>query len=446
MAKIQTSCPRCRQPVLAEIEQLFDMNNDPSAKNKILSGSVNMVQCKSCGYQGPLPTPIVYHDPDKELLLTYFPPEMGMPLNEQEKILGPLISQVMNRLPPEKRKAYLLQPKSMLTYQTLIDNILQGDGITREMVEAQQKKMNLLQRLLGLQGDSRSAVIEQEKDLIDEEFFVLMSRLVEISMAQGDKGTAQALSGLQKDLIQKTEVGKKLEGQAKEVQATMKALQEAGKDGLTREKLIDLMMAAQSDVGISTLVNYTYQALDYIFFQTLTTRLDQAEGDEKKKLTELRTKLVNMTNEIKKAVEAELQATQKQFETIMTSEDVEKATMDALETLSSSFVEVVNQALQDARKSGDLERSTKIQKIAAVLEKASQPPAEIQFLEELLSVQDDAGILKILEEKTEMVTPEFLAALNNLASQGEGQPPELTKALQNVFRIVTRFSMEKNLK
>ncbi len=446
MAKIQTSCPRCRQPVLAEIEQLFDMNNDPTAKNKILSGSANLIQCKACGYQGPLPTPIVYHDPEKELLLTYFPPEMGMPLNEQEKVLGPLITQVMNRLPPEKRKAYLLQPKSMLTFQTLIDNILQGDGITREMIEAQQKKMNLLQRLLGLQGDSRTTVIEQEKDLIDEEFFVLMSRLVEISMAQGDKGTAQALSGLQKDLIQKTEVGKKLEGQAKEVQATMKALQEAGKDGLTREKLIDLMMAAQSDVGVSTLVNYTYQALDYTFFQTLTTRLDQAEGDEKVKLSELRTKLVEMTNEIKKAVEAELQATQKQFETIMASEDVEKATMDALETLSSSFVDVVNQALQDARKAGDLERSTKIQKIAAVLEKASQPPAEIQFLEELLSNQDDAGILKTLEEKADMVTPEFLAALNNLASQSEGQPPELTKALQNVFRIVTRFSMEKNLK
>jgi len=446
MAKIQTSCPRCRQPVLAEIEQLFDMNNDPTAKNKILSGSANLIQCKACGYQGPLPTPIVYHDPEKELLLTYFPPEMGMPLNEQEKVLGPLITQVMNRLPPEKRKAYLLQPKSMLTFQTLIDNILQGDGITREMIEAQQKKMNLLQRLLGLQGDSRTTVIEQEKDLIDEEFFVLMSRLVEISMAQGDKGTAQALSGLQKDLIQKTEVGKKLEGQAKEVQATMKALQEAGKDGLTREKLIDLMMAAQSDVGVSTLVNYTYQALDYTFFQTLTTRLDQAEGDEKVKLSELRTKLVEMTNEIKKAVEAELQATQKQFDTIMASEDVEKATMDALETLSSSFVEVVNQALQDARKAGDLERSTKIQKIAAVLEKASQPPAEIQFLEELLSNQDDAGILKTLEEKADMVTPEFLAALNNLASQSEGQPPELTKALQNVFRIVTRFSMEKNLK
>lgn len=445
MAKIQTSCPRCRQPVLAEIEQLFDINNDPSAKNKILSGSVNLIQCKACGFQGPLPTPMVYHDPEKELLLTYFPAELGMPLNEQEKVIGPLITQVMNRLPPEKRKAYLLQPKSMLTYQTLIDKILEGDGITRDMIEAQQKKMSLLQRLLGLQGESRATVIEQEKELIDEEFFVLMSRLVEISMAQGDKATAQALTGLQKDLIEKTEIGKKLEGQAKEVQATMKALQEASKDGLTREKLIDLLMAAKSEVGVSTIVNYTYQALDYNFFQILTNRLEQAEGDEKKKLTDLRTKLVDVTNEIKKAVEAEIQATQKKFDTIMASADVEKSTIEALETLSPSFVDIVNQALQDARKAGDLERSTKIQKIAAVLEQASQPPAEIQFLEELLSAKDDAGIHKMLEEKSEMVTPEFIAALNNLAAQSEGQPPELTQALQNVFKIVTRFSMEKNL-
>ncbi|HWQ45774.1 MAG TPA: CpXC domain-containing protein, partial [Longilinea sp.] len=400
MAKIQTSCPRCRQPVLAEIEQLFDMNNDPNAKNKILSGAANLIQCKACGYQGPLPTPMVYHDPEKELLLTFFPPELGMPLNEQEKTIGPLITQVMNRLPPEKRKAYLLQPKSMLTYQTLIDKILEGDGITREMVEAQQRKMSLLQRLLSLQGDSRLTVIEQEKAQIDEEFFVLMSRLVEISVNQGDKATAQALSGLQKDLIEKTEVGQKLQGQAKEVQATMKALQEAGKDGLTREKLIDLMMAAPSDVGVSTLVNYTYQALDYTFFQALTTRLEGADGEEKKKLTELREKLVDMTNEIKKAVEAEIQATQKQFETILASPDVEKATMEALETLSPSFADIVDQALQEARKTGNLERSAKIQQIAAVLEKASQPPAEIQFLEELLSAPDENAVRKMLEDKS----------------------------------------------
>jgi hypothetical protein len=34
MAKTQTSCPRCRQPVITDIEQLFDLNTDPTAKQK----------------------------------------------------------------------------------------------------------------------------------------------------------------------------------------------------------------------------------------------------------------------------------------------------------------------------------------------------------------------------------------------------------------------------
>ncbi len=57
-----------------------------------------------CGFEGPLSTPVVYHDPDKELLLTYFPPEMGLPVNEQERIIGPLIKQVSDSLPMELRK------------------------------------------------------------------------------------------------------------------------------------------------------------------------------------------------------------------------------------------------------------------------------------------------------------------------------------------------------
>ena len=65
---------------------------------------------KNCGYQGPLSTPVVYHDPEKEFFLTYFPPELGLPLNEQERMMGPYITQVVNRLPPEKRKAYLFPP------------------------------------------------------------------------------------------------------------------------------------------------------------------------------------------------------------------------------------------------------------------------------------------------------------------------------------------------
>ena len=92
MPRVQVSCPQCRQPITAEMEQLFDVGNDPQAKQRFLSGNVNTANCPNCGYRGPLSTPIVYHDPEKELLLTFFPPELGLPLNEQERLIGPMIT------------------------------------------------------------------------------------------------------------------------------------------------------------------------------------------------------------------------------------------------------------------------------------------------------------------------------------------------------------------
>ena len=80
MPQTRTTCPRCRQPVLAEINQLFDVNTDPEAKQRLLSGQYNLIHCPSCGYEGNLSTPIVYHDPNKELLLTFFPSELGLPV------------------------------------------------------------------------------------------------------------------------------------------------------------------------------------------------------------------------------------------------------------------------------------------------------------------------------------------------------------------------------
>jgi hypothetical protein len=151
MAKIQTTCPRCRQPLLVEVQQLFDMSTDPTAKQKLLSRTTNVAHCNNCGYEGMIASPVVYHDPGKELLLTFFPPEMGVTMADQEKQIGPLIKQVVNALPNEKRKGYLFQPQTMLTFQTMIDRILEADGITKEMMEAQQKRVNVIQRLLPTQ-------------------------------------------------------------------------------------------------------------------------------------------------------------------------------------------------------------------------------------------------------------------------------------------------------
>lgn len=239
MPKTRVNCPNCRQPLVADVSQLFDAGVDPKAKQLLLTGAYNIIQCPSCGYQGNLATPLVYHDPEKELLLTYFPPELGLPINEQERIIGPLITQVMNSLPQEKRKAYLLRSQTMLTMQTLVERILEGDGITKEIIQEQQKRLQLLQRMVDAPDDVLAEVAKKEDKLIDADFFQLISRLAEVAVASGDRDSAARLNDLQKKLIPLTTFGHEIQAQSKEVEAAMQSLQALGQN-LTREKLLEI--------------------------------------------------------------------------------------------------------------------------------------------------------------------------------------------------------------
>ncbi|HPO59828.1 MAG TPA: CpXC domain-containing protein, partial [Anaerolineaceae bacterium] len=65
MPQIRTTCPRCKSPVLADVQQIVDVARDSQAKARLLNGSLNVMNCPHCGYQGMISTPLVYHDPDK---------------------------------------------------------------------------------------------------------------------------------------------------------------------------------------------------------------------------------------------------------------------------------------------------------------------------------------------------------------------------------------------
>ncbi len=235
-ANTQISCPNCRQPVAVQVEQLFDLNEDPAAKERFLSGAVNRIQCPHCGFQGQMSTAVVYHDPDKELLFSFVPAELGLPRDEQEKMIGSLINRVVDALPQEKRKAYLFSPQTMLTYQGLIEQVLEADGITKEMIDAQQKKLSLLQRLITISDESLPQVAEEEDELLDSEFFALLSRLIESSMAAGDQTSASQFSGLQEKLLPLTTFGHQVQEQIGEMEAAVKSLQDAG-EGLNSGKI-----------------------------------------------------------------------------------------------------------------------------------------------------------------------------------------------------------------
>jgi len=448
MPQTRTACPRCRQPLMADVQQLFDMNTDPKSKQRFLSGNYNIVHCQNCGYEGSLSTPLVYHDPDKELLLTYFPPEMGLPVNEQEKLIGPIINQVLNRLPPEKRKAYFFRPQTMLSQQQMIERVLETDGITREMIQAQQQRLNLLQRLFSTSPESRPEIIRQEEALIDESFFSILSRLIEASLSQGDQQSGRILSELQDELLRETKYGQILQSQADEAEEAVKSLQEASQQGLTREALLDLIIAAPNEIRMNTLVTMARSGMDYNFFQVLTDRIDLAEGEEKEKLTALREKLLEMIQEIDQVMDQQRKQSLELLEDILNSPDIAAAIQQNANGINELFIETLKSELQTARQNNDNDRMAKLQRVVDTLQQLSAPPPEIELAQELVGAASEADRRRMLEEHSAEITPEFLQMLGGLASQSEnqGQPPEVINAFKETYRAALRFSMEANLK
>jgi len=451
MPQTQIACPRCKQMIPANIEQLFDVTHDPAAKQRLLSGQSNHARCSFCGYEGRLATPVVYHDNEKELLLTFFPSELGLPITEQEKLIGPLIKQVMERLPPEKRKGYLLKPQANLTYESMIEAILGKDGISPEMIKGQQERVQLIERLLQITTkDVRSEVIKQNAKLIDEQFFALFSRIAQNAMAGGQEPIARALVDIQKQLLEETEVGRKLQESVGELEAASKVLQEAGQN-LTREKLLEFVLESKTDARLRAFVSLARSGMDYIFFQTLSEKIDKTEGDEKKKLESVREKLLDYVNEVDKQLEARFKQAQEFVESLLSQDDIEKAAQENLEGFSQDAVDVVNQLLRQASEKNDYTRMGKLQKMVQVLQAASAPPPEVAFIEKLVQAPDSATVEKMLKENDAMVNQQFVEALSGLVaqfeSQGEGNPEAkaMGQKLGEVYKTALKYSMKKNM-
>jgi uncharacterized protein YutE (UPF0331/DUF86 family) len=432
---------------MADIDQLFDVGQDPTSKQKILAGLFNLASCPNCGFNGMIATPLVYHDPNKDLLLTYFPPELGLPINEQERIIGPLITRITNSLPQEKRKAYLLQPQAMLTLQTLVERILAADGITKEMIKAQQDRLNLLQRLMNASDENIDEIVVKEDALIDSDFYNLLNRLTEASTVNGDQESARRLGDLQKKLLPKTTFGRQLQEQSKDVEAAIQALQSAGKS-LTREKLLEMVIKAPNDTQLSVLVSLGRPGMDNEFFTLLSDRIDRARGDGRERLIKLRDQLLEMTQAIDKQMEERQLQARKNLATIMQAKDITETMVQNLSIVDEFFVQAFNEEMEAARKIGDLEKISKLKQIEEVVDKASAPPPEVALIQELLEVAgSETDLHKKLDEHRAEITPEFMDILSNLLVRTEsGDDAELKKRLNQIFSSALRITMSANLK
>jgi hypothetical protein len=333
----------------------------------------------------------------------------------------------------------------------MIETILGKDGITPEMIKAQQERLNLIDRLLAAATpEVRSQLIKDNHAILDEQFFILFSRLLQAGLGSGQETLAKQLGEVQKQLLEETDLGRQLKESAGELEAATKALQEAG-PSLTREKLLDLVIAAPNEARLKAYTSLARSGMDYVFFQNLSERIEKSSGEDRKKLEALREKLLALVDDLDKQLEARYKQAQALIDRILAEEDVAKATQANLGAFSQDAVDIAQSMHRQASEKNDYAQMGKLQKMIEVLQAASAPPPEVAFIEQLLETPDDA-IEQTLAANEALVNDAFMESLNGLVSQlnaqaeqGSADAAKLAPKLQAVYKAALKLSMKKKM-
>ena len=436
---IPVTCPNCQARFAAPVMAIIDVGQRPGVKALFLSGQLNIAACPQCGYAGMLNMPLVYHDPDKELLLTYAPPEMGLTEMEQQRIVGDLINRVISALPAEKRKGYLLRPKSYLRLEAMLKDVREAEGITQEMVEAQRAQTELLDRLLQAEGEQARQAIAQANDAqIDYEFLDLLALNIELAQRGQQPALASELLALREQLLGWTTLGQ-------ELAAREEAIASLGPE-ITREGLLDKLIEAANQGGetkpvkIETLIAVGRPAIDYMFYQQLTGRIAAAEqAGQREKAKALTTLRQTILDETARLDEQERQAAEEATEFLqqaLENDDPQAFIRTNIDLVDNLFMNILMANLQAAERAGQteaVERLTKISDAITALILESQPP-EVQFVNQLLNADYPEGTLALLQENLQRITGELLEVMRLLAEDLGKRGQEETAQRMNQIR------------
>jgi hypothetical protein len=416
---IGINCPNCGTPYPAQVFSVVDAGQDPVLKTLLLSGQLNMAVCPRCGAGGPLTTPLLYHDPEHSFLGIFVPQQV--PVNEQQKVIGDLSRRLMNGLPQEARRGYMLTPKQFLSYQSLLEAVLETEGVTREMLDRQRRQVQLVeQAVIALQDPEGLRRLAAERDAeMDDEFFSLLGMLTDSSANSGDVEGARQLVELRERLIDLTTWGQRVQKQRAAV-AQLRA-------DTTPAQLVDLVAAAEDERVVDALVLAGRPLVTYAFFQELTGRVEAAQqrgdADTAARLTDLRQHILEFSQRLDEAQRAAMQQYSAVLGEILASENIANAVAERADFVDQNFLTVVSANLQEAEKRGATAAMRRLQEVwdAAVDMINQASPPEVRLVNQLLLAEYPGETRKLLAENRAVVTAEFIDALNELAGQMEAE-------------------------
>ncbi len=439
VVRTMISCPHCGARFPAVVEQIVDVGLDPQAKERLLAGRINMITCPNCGHTVAVETPLVYHDPQKELLILYVPMQLDISTEEREHLIGELTRRITDNLPQEQRKAYLLQPKQAMTIPGMIDMILEADGITAEMREEQREKLRVMEMFLMLRPDAWPNMLQEQAEHIDAEFLQLLLLQAQNAAETGKDDMANSLLALYNFLMENSEAGQEL---ARAAAAQQEAIQQVSAEleargaQFTRDDLMQMVLDyADDDDRLQALVGLMRPALDYYFFEQLSERIRQAQGEERDGLMRLRDRLSELTQIIDQQTQAVLQRATETLRVILNSEDLDAAIRPRLHEIDDTFFAVLQANLRAAEERHDQRTFERLQEVFAhVLEALREnAPPQIKLINEALEAKSEDEARAIVEERAPLFGPELIELMEQAAADleagGQGERAARLQAL-----------------
>jgi hypothetical protein len=428
-------CAQCRQPVRVTIQSLIDAGQDPQAKISLLSGRLNSNVCPACGTPNNVLAPMMYHDGAKELLISYVPMELGLPKDTQEKVIGELMREVTVSLPQGAFKAYLLQPRQALTMQGLIDQVLQADGVTPEMMESQRARVRLVEQFLQAPDDLLPGLIQQHDAQIDAQFMQTMTLILQQVMAEGRQAAAGRVAEIQNQIVEGSTFGKQLMAQAQAQEETIQVVADdlnALGDHAGRPEILGLVLRyAGDEQRLQALVGLIRPLLDYQFFQDLTAEIAKAPAADRDRFEATREALLAFTSMVDQQAQAAVAEAVSLLQEILASPEPDAVIEENLLYLDNTFMQVLTANIQEATRRNDLNASSRLkdvyQRVMGALS-ANMPP-ELRFVNELLSAPNPEAARQLIGERAKEFGPGLLEAIDILGQQiqGQGSPAVLEK-------------------
>ncbi len=392
-----------RQQQQQQPAQIVDVGRQPELKQMFLSGRITN-----------LAAPFIYHDPAKDIAYVLMPMELNLRQEDQHRAVGQLMNAVQRGMPKEQIRAYLFNPRTFFTMQSMMEAILEKDGVTKEMLEAQREKSDFLRDVLRLTtAEDQKALIVERADKVDGTVFEMLGMNLDAAAQAGRQDIYSKLVEIENLLVANTPYGIKVGARAKVLQELQKTP--------SRETLLALITVEQDEQTRKMLVSMGRQLLDYTFFQQLSARIEAApDADAKNGLISLRKEIQDTRLELEKAQREFMQEKATLINTILTSEDPVATARANAAQIDEDFLALIEANIAESQKRG---QGPEVQKaLEGVFALASQiiaekQPPEVQIVQALLAAQYPDETKKILEELAEMSDSRFIQFMGQFSEQ-----------------------------